>query len=308
MIKQKIKEILKNKIPHPLMNAYYIGFLKEAEVALPIVERYSKISWLDVRPYESEGWFADPFILSVNDNIIELLAEEMIYKTGRGVLVHMMVEMESCKILEKNIILELDTHLSFPIYIKENGKLYVYPENYQSGSLKIYEYDYSLKRLVNPRTIIEAPLLDTQIIEFEGSYYAFGVIYRTGLQKDTQKLFVYKADSLFGDYRLIQVIDNPRCEERGAGLIYEERNRLIRPAQCCEGGYGKEVILYELQYCCSSFNEIETIRIIPDRNAENGNVLHTYNKMNGWVTIDGWHYKYPFLAYLYKKIRRIDIE
>ena len=205
-------------------------------------------------------------------------------------------------------MLELDTHLSFPIYIRDNEKLYVYPENYQSGSLRIYEYDEQTKNLVCPRIIINAPLLDTQIVKLEGSYYAFGVLFQTGLQKDTQKLYIYQADALLGDYKLVQVIDNPKCEERGAGLIYKDDSRLIRPAQCCEGGYGKEVILYDLQRDHSGFEEKEIGRVIPDRKSRNGNILHTYNKMNGWVVIDGWRYHYPRLASWYKKIRKIDSE
>ena len=203
-------------------------------------------------------------------------------------------------------MLELDTHLSFPIYIWDNKKLYVYPENYQSGGLAIYEYDEQSKSLVSPRKIINAPLLDTQIVKLEGAYYAFGVQFQTGLQKDTKKLYIYKANKLFGDYKQIQIIENSRCEERGAGLIYTEDDRLIRPAQSCEGGYGREVILYDLQKNHIGFEEKEISRVTPDRKAPNGKILHTYNKMDGWVVIDGWRYKHPCLAAWYKKIRRLD--
>lgn len=303
-----MSKYLRSFFPQPLKDAYYIGFLKETEMSLSIAERYAKVRWLDVCKLKNEGWFADPFILSVNGNIIELFVEEMIYKTGRGIIAYLKVDVNSCEILEKHTMLELDTHLSFPIYIRDNGKLYVYPENYQSGSLRIYEFDEQAKSLVYPRIIINAPLLDTQIVKLEGSYYAFGVQFQTGLQKDTQKLYIYQADALLGDYKLVQVIENLKCEERGAGMIFTEKGRLIRPAQCCEGGYGKEVILYDLQRDHSGFEEKEIGRVIPDRKSRNGNILHTYNKMNGWVVIDGWRYHYPRLASWYKKIRKIDSE
>ena len=301
-----MKDLLRRLLPQPLNNAYYIGFLRDAEMSLPIDERYSRVRWLDVRKFKSEGWFADPFILSVNDNIIEIFAEEMIYKTGRGIIVYLKVDINSCEILDKHTMLELDTHLSFPIYIWDNKKLYVYPENYQSGGLAIYEYDEQSKSLVSPRKIINAPLLDTQIVKLEESYYAFGVLFQTGLQKDTKKLYIYKANKLFGDYKQIQIIENSRSEERGAGLIYTEDDRLIRPAQSCEGGYGREVILYDLQKNHIGFEEKEISRVTPDRKAPNGKILHTYNKMDGWVVIDGWRYKHPCLAAWYKKIRRLD--
>ena len=303
-----MKQILRRILPEPLKSSFYIGFLKNVEIPLPVVERYSKIRWLNVNKYRKEGWFADPFIFSVNDNTIELFAEEMIYKTGRGIIVYLKVDVNSFEVIEKHVMLELDTHLSFPIYIRDKGKYYVYPENYQSGTLKIYEFDENSRCLTHPRTIIHAPLLDTQIVKWDDFYYAFGVEYQTGFQKDTKRLNIYKADTLFGDYKLIQVIENAFCEERGAGLIYLENCQLIRPAQSCEGGYGKEVVLYDLKNSCSGFIEKEIDRVIPDRNAPNGNILHTYNKLGGWVAVDGWRYQYPRIASIYKKLRKIDLE
>ncbi len=292
-------------ISHPLKFAYYIGFLKEEELSLPVEKRYGRIKWIDIRKYKEEGWFADPFILTVNGDTIELFAEEMIYRTGRGILVYLRIDKKSYEVLEKTTILDNETHLSFPIYIKENGKLYVYPENYQSGTVKLYEYNEKTRKLMNPRIIIDQPLLDTQIIKIDGTYYAFGVKYKTGRQQDTQVLYVYKSENLKGNYRCIQEIKNIRCEERGAGLIYVEGSRMIRPAQCCEGGYGKEVILYELCKDKNGFKEIEIERVVPDRQAQKGSILHTFNKMEGIVVVDGFAYNTPRLASFYKKLRGI---
>lgn len=301
----KLINIVNRIFPHPLKNSYYIGFLMETDLSLPVNERYARIRWMDVRQYENEGWFADPFLLSVKDDSIELFAEEMIYQTGCGILVYLKVDRNSYMVLEKRTILSLDTHLSFPIYIEENGKIYVYPENHQSGMLKIYEYDENAKNLQNPQVIIADPLLDTQIVKIDGEFYAFGVKFQTGHQHDTKHLFIYKAEELIGEYKCIQKIENLRCEERGAGLIYREDGRLIRPAQCCEGGYGREVILYELCSDDGGFKEVEIERVIPDRTARMGSVLHTYNKKDGIVVVDGWAYQNPHIASLYKKMRRI---
>lgn len=202
-------------------------------------------------------------------------------------------------------MLELDTHLSFPIYVRENDKLYVYPENSQSGEVIIYEYDEDLKRLINPRTIIRAPLLDTQIAKIEGVYYAFGVEYRTGLQSDTKVLMVYKSEELLGNYVFFQKKVNSYCMERGAGLIYPENDYYVRPVQNCEGGYGREVVLNKLYLKDGVFDEEEYDRIVPDRYKKNGDILHTFNKMQELVVIDGMSYNCPWFAKIYKKIRGI---
>lgn len=208
--------------------------------------------------------------------------------------------------IDKKIILKLSTHLSFPIIFEENGETYVYPENYQSGSVQIYKYDEKLKELIQPKTIINAPLLDTQIALIDNTYYAFGVKFWTGNQTDTKILYIYKSASLTGQYSLIQTIENTKCEERGAGVIFkDETGRLIRPAQCCEGGYGKAVIFYELNLTNGIFSEKEIYRLEPNPSAKYGNVLHTFNESNGLCVIDGLRVYHPHIGKLYKKIRRI---
>ena len=265
---------------------YYIGFLGLNYMKLQSKERFNYIQWIDLCGY-NKGWFADPFILRDDGRIIELLAEEFVYKSRKGRLVNLLISKDKFKLLKVTEVLNLDTHLSFPIYFEENGTYYVYPENYQNGSLTIYEYDSVHKKLINPIVIIHEPLLDTQIIKIGNDYFALGVKYVTGTQLDTKNLFIYRSKSLFGDYTLFQVIENKRCEERGAGSIFEQSGKLIRPAQCCEGDYGKSVILYELKFQNGYFIEKEIDRIEADNSYKYGRGMHTFNKKNDVLVLDG---------------------
>lgn len=300
-----IKRILKGILPEPLKSSYCIGFLNCSELNLPTVERYGRIKWVE-NPKGS--WYADPFIYKNADCFMDVFVEEM--NTSKhpagGVITKLRIDKNSYKVLDKKILLSLPTHLSFPIFINENGKTYVYPENYQSGSVIIYEYNEQRELLTNPRTIIDEPLLDTQIVKIGNEYYAFGVKYVTGLQEDTKILYIYKSHSLTGHYDLFQTITNTRCEERGAGIIFKDANgRIIRPAQCCEGGYGKAVIFYELDFVDGVFTETEIGRLEPNPKAKNGQVLHTFNQWGECCVIDGLRVYYPHLGKIYKKIRQI---
>lgn len=303
----KIRKLIKSLLPDPLKNAYYVGFWNEDDLRLPIKERYAKVRWIKVGKYAKDGWFADPFFVAVTDKEIVLFVEEMKYYTGRGILTKLVIDRKDMSIKSKKSILELDTHLSYPIYFCENGKIYIYPENQQSGSVKIYEYDEIHETLIYIKDIINEPLVDTQIVKIEGAYYAFGVKIVSGQQSDTKTLLIYKSDSLLGDYHYFQTIENDKCEERGAGFIYiDGQGRLIRPAQCCEGGYGKAVVLYHLQLRDDKFLETEIGRIEPDENARYGSVLHTYNYMNGLYVIDGFKWFYPRSKKFYCKLRGLD--
>ena len=283
--------------------AYYIGFLTDAEMDMQGMERFNHIHWLNLGHYK-EGWFADPFFLSVEKERINLLVEEWEYKKGKGRLCKLNIKRNGAEFYLEDIvpILELDTHLSFPIPLETNGKLYIYPENYESGCLKIYEYDRISDKLINSVTIIDEPLLDTQILFKDGSYYAMGVLYKKGDQSDTKTLRIYKSDNILGPFTLIQELVNNKCEERGAGLIYMEGDKLIRPVQCCEGDYGLAVILKELSIVNDKVTEIEIDRIKPIDTSRYGKGLHTLNKMNGLTVIDGRDFRCYPIANILKRI------
>lgn len=274
--------------------SYYIGFLFSDEINKSESDRFNSIHWLNLNGHK-KGWFADPFFLSVSDKHIELFVEEWEYSKQKGRLCILDIKRKGCEFTLENVtpILELDTHLSFPITIEHNDKTYVYPENYQSGCLKIYEYDRINRKLINCKTLIEHPLLDTQILVNNGKYYAFGVEYITGKQSDTKTLCVFKSDSLFGPYDIIKKIENQYCEERGAGEIIVKNNEIIRPSQSCEIDYGRSVILKKLTIEDNDeIKQSEIERIVPLYNKKYGRGLHTYNMKSNLYVIDGRDYRY----------------
>lgn len=286
--------------------AYYVGFLFPEEMKYSEKERFQSIHWLNLNGYKN-GWFADPFFLSVSDTHVELFVEEFEYSKNKGRLCLLDIQRQGREFILENVIpiLELDTHLSFPITIKYDDKIYVYPENYQSGSLKLYEYDAVNRKLINCKTLIDYPLLDTQILIKDGVFYAFGVEYVTGEQSDTKILCVFKSHSLFGPYKLIKKIENPYREERGAGEIFIENNDIIRPCQCCEGDYGRAVILKKLTVQENDeLTQIERERIVPLYNKKYGLGLHTYNVKSNLYVIDGRDYRYRIFSKIIRFIFR----
>ena len=296
--------ILKSLRKYFSEQAYYIGFLLPDKMNLSDEERFNSIHWLDLNGYK-DGWFADPFILSVSDNNVELFVEEWEYSKEKGRICLLDIKRDGDNFVLENItpILELDTHLSFPIIIEHEDKILVYPENYESGKLNIYEYDKDERMLINPITIINSPLLDTQIIKKGSVYYALGVEFVSGEQKDTKVLQVYSSESLYGPFKHVKTYINELCEERGAGDIFEIGGTLYRPVQCCEGDYGKAVIIKELSLeQDGKISQKEINRIAPIYSSKYGKGLHTFNFKNDLYVIDGRDYRYRTLARSMRKI------
>lgn len=225
---------------------YIIGYLPYRDNFQSAVD-FSKIQWIKFPNYK-KNWVADPFLFSISDNTIEILVEEMREDESKGRLSKLYIDRKTGKLLDKKVILDLPSHLSFPIFLKENGKTYVYPENCGGGALRIYEYDYSTDKLVNPQVIIDEPLVDTIIHKIDGTYYAFGVVDDGVSHESTKILKVYSSKTLTGKYTQIQIIKNDKKWERGAGHIIERNGHIYRPAQSCEEIYGHHIVFFEMVF------------------------------------------------------------
>ena len=272
---------------------YEIGFLDMHDMHPKTSVLSNDIHWIQYRVNKEDGWFADPFIVSVEGNAIEVLAEEFLYKEqkGRISLLTIIRENDTFRFESSTPILDLTTHLSFPYIYQEKGEVYICPENCNSGGVSLYKYNPNTHQIDLVNEIINDPLVDVQLFKANDSYYALGVKYITGSMDETKILSVYRSDELCGKYQLVQTITNERKEERGAGLIWKEDGYYVRPAQCCEGGYGSMLIMYRLDIINGSIKESELYRYKPSRCSKNGLSLHTYNKMGNICVVDGHDYK-----------------
>lgn len=291
-----IKEITKAR--------YNIGFIdssSDSELVYQVTNN-NHVRWLDWNGYKG-GWFADPFILSVNDSSIEVLVEEWNNKQEKGRISKLVIDKASNKLQKVIPLLENNTHFSFPYIWRDNGKVFVCPENYQSGGLFIYEYDNEKEQLINPYCLIDEPLLDAQLVKYKGEYNVFAVRQDNG-SKQCKLLYVYKSSDLMGDYKLIQTIENALKEERGAGTIINYNNHLIRPVQSCEVDYGYSMVFYELVEENGLFSEKEIGRMFPNTKERWNRKIHTYNEYNNLIVVDGYEYVHRFLSNLYRKSLR----
>lgn len=282
---------------------YNIGFVKTDSVIRLIsgIKNNVDIAWVKRGAYKN-GWFADPFILSVGQDEIIVLVEEWVDKLSRGRLTKLTIDKKDYSIRSLTPILESQTHLSFPNIWKENNKVYVYPENYQSGGLYLYEYDSANDSLINKHLLVAEPLLDAQLVRINDTYYLFGIKESNGMLQNNY-LYIYKSQSLFGPFILHQEIFNNKKKERGAGSIFECNGHFYRPAQCCENGYGKSLIFYQLKLDCKErFSEIEVGEILPNPKGRYNEKLHTFNAYNNYVVVDGNEYNYQVLVNIYRKI------
>lgn len=289
----KIKQLLSKLIqPDPAKARYYVGLLRKEDLALFDEERYARIRWVNSVSLK-DNWIADPFILSVDERSIRILAEQL-YK-GVGRLVMLEVDLASMDILRLKVLLQTITHLSFPYIWQENGNIYIMPENVESGSLRIWRYNSEKEVLEDSRVVIDAPLEDAQLCKVGNTYYIMGVRYvHNDYFMCTKHLEIYSADSLYGPYSHLQIIDNDLRLERGAGMIWHDGDSIMRPAQNCENGYGTNLLFYRMKRQeDGTFSEKLEYEYHPDMSHPRSRAFHTFNEKDGYVVVDGNAYVNP---------------
>ena len=134
---------------------------------------------------------------------------------------------------------------------------------------------------------MKAPAVDTTVWIENGLYWFFVTLQEP--RGDGLQLWLFHSRSLTGEW--IRHPRNPistdiRCS-RGAGAIYREDGKLIRPSQDCSGNYGRrtrvqrDTVLNEREYSERPGAAIDPRGV--------GNIIgtHSYGKVKDVVVVDG---------------------
>lgn len=259
-----------------------------------------KIHW--IKHSTKDSWFADPFILSLTEEYIYILVEEFLYSRNRGRISRLKVNRHNWELEQVDPVIELFSHLSFPIYYRENDKVFIYPESTQTGKLTLYEYDESTGMAVPIRDLSMAPLADAVIWQFKGKR----VIAATKAPNDNGRVlelhpFLEEAPQVRDE--TIERIDFPERIARNAGMPFEIQGRLFRPAQNCARRYGECVIIQELKESGNGIKFKEVNRFYsPLLNYKVA--FHTFNVFeNKYIAVDAEGMRFGLIAQILFFIR-----
>ncbi len=271
-------------------NLWNLGFIEEG-LKDTLTNKIPRIHW--VKKHINDRWFADPFILDVTDSEIIILAEEYSYNVCRGRIARVVIDRKTYEEKCFEIILELSTHLSFPFIIRQNGKVYLLPENSASGYSTIYEYEDATRKLTPLHHLAEEPFADATIFEMEGRSYLF-----TTMLPDTNstsvKIYSFDKENLKVVDR-IAAVEFPIVCGRNAGEVFEVDGQLYRPAQDCSLRYGHGVILQKLTMVDGKWIFVDVNSFYP-RTYKYNQGIHTFNSYKGLIVIDARGYRNPVMG------------
>ena len=281
-------------------NNWNIGFCEQTSHDLISGHSLKTIQWMK-HPYK-DRWFADPFIYQVTENEIVVFVEECPIENPKGILCELVLDRKNKRLKQRYVLLELDTHLSYPAIIREGDKVYVYPENGASGKLDIYEYDEAHHCLTNPVCILEKAVADATIMKKDGRY----ILIATHNPETQKNAYLYESQSLFGPFcQISKDAFQPliSCARPGGNWI-QIGDDVYRPAQNCEIRYGASLNIMSCKFIGREVSEKKAFAINPINKRYNLGI-HTLNFHQDICVVDGYGYLYPLYFRLYKSLRTI---
>ncbi len=240
-------------------------------------------------PYKKK-WFADPFILRNDRKRLHLLVEEFDSAIQRGRIAHLVIDKEKDVIEDCKIILDLPTHLSFPAIYRMGDEVIVHPENFHSGKSYMYKYDQASDALVDPICVCDDPISDAVII---GNGECFEMYATREPIPNGNTLVRYNSACFTGPYKETEQILFEGNHARMAGAFIHTGTGLIRPAQDCDGAYGKAVLF---------MNDDKVVSELRPKGVKFAGI-HTFNTLGNTFVVDLKKYDFELFYYLKTKLK-----
>lgn len=282
-------KIIKKIKDYILLSRYNIGFI-DGDIQSVIENHEIKVNWL--RHNYKDRWFADPFILDVTDNEIIVLVEEWYDPIKRGRISKLTINKQTFELERLKVILQTDTHLSFPMIVRKQDEIYVYPENSATGKWIEYKYDSKSERLVEQRTMAHQRLTDSVFCDYFNEPLMFSTCLPDANGKD---LGIYIWNEEKQEYIPKDFYHFPDNLARMAGDFFQYNGKIYRPSQVCIKSYGDAVSLQEVTYNNGKWDFHEIKRIYsPNPDYDLG--FHTFNMYKNTIVVDALGFRKPKLC------------
>lgn len=259
-----------------------IGLVQQ-EIGEVLRDGLRQVAWMkhDYR----DRWFADPFLLSVTQGEVVLLAEEFRKDKQRGCISKLTIDKRTMELIERRVILEEGmVHFSFPYMVRKEGKVLILPEKGKTGEWDAYLYDEEKECCRKMACWCERPLADAVLIDDE-------TMMATELpEPDGKVLNIYERKE--GRFEKAYTVTFAENIARNGGSLFEVEGALYRPAQVSEKRYGEGVSIQRMDKVGGQWTFEEVRRLYPqDKRYNKG--MHTFQvwPQENLIVVDGLRYR-----------------
>jgi hypothetical protein len=228
-------------------------------------------------------FYADPFLFA-KDQRNYCFFEDFDYAANRGRISCGEV-MPDGGMTDVRPVLTHDYHLSYPFLFEDAGEIHMIPESSENNSVDLYRAVSFPHRWDKVASLLDAPGLDTTIIQ-RGDYYWLFTSVSEPPGAAAQLVLMY-ARQLAGPYQFHThtPITADARHARCGGRIFEQDGWLFRPSQDASGTYDSTLHFQRIVELTRDFYREEPFtKLRPPRGFMG---LHTYDRCGTVETIDG---------------------
>ena len=291
---------LKDQLIHYIKDTKYnIGFIDGNLKDVIEESRSIKVNWL--KHTYKDRWFADPFILDVTNKEILVLVEEWYDPINRGRISKLIIDKQTYELKDILVLLELESHLSFPAIRRAQDGIYIYPENSVTGKLTEYKYIPEKEKLEVSSVIANEALTDAIQTDIFGERFLFSTRLPDANGKD---LYIYQYSEKTKTFKEVSQYHYNENLSRSAGDFFRYGENVYRPSQVCIKSYGDAVSIQEVNYSNGQYSEKEIKRIYsPHPDLDLG--FHTFNTYKGVIVVDGVGYRRAKLCRILRSLKHL---
>ncbi len=228
-------------------------------------------------------WIADPFLFSCQGQIY-LFAEAYDKEKHIGRIASM--KYYGTDFTDFSIIIQEPYHMSYPFVFQVENEILMIPETGDNRTVDLYRVEDMPTKWVKQETILNGrKFVDTNLVFDDNGQPCALITY----DDEKRELLVYRY-ALHKTPELIDCIYDKNKVLRGAGNVFRDGKKLIRPSQCGRVLYGKSIFFSNIGIKSNSFFshpicKLEARSLPVEGGGEIGKV-HTYSSAGNLEVVD----------------------
>lgn len=272
-----------------------IGFI-EKNIEEVISDEKNSIIWMQHK--YNDRFFADPFVLSIDNNKIIILAEEYRFWEGKGKIVKLIIDKENKNLIERQLVIETKYHMSYPFLYKDT----IIAE--QSASNQWIQY--SLNGTVT-NILANEGFIDGTIFNDGKNEWLFATKVTGKKEEANRKLYRYKLKNGSPILETELMIKDDYNASRPGGKFFLIDSQWYRVAQNSKHNiYGESISICKVICCDEEKYQEEVVKILSSHSEDRySKGMHTLNVENGFIIVDGFEMQIHPLQKIIFKLRSL---
>ena len=262
-------------------DVWQIGIVDLPISTVALGARRLSVSW--IKNSTRDVYYADPFRWPETG---EILCEEYLFKRRKGRIAALALDNKGHHCLPR-VVLECETHLSYPYIFKDSGNTYLIPESGERREIVIYRlYEDGSTNAVSV-VADGARLVDATLFYAYGLYWVAYTDLDIGLHDNLCLSYAFQLRGPWTRHPSNPVKIDIRSSRPG-GTPFWHDGALYRPAQDCSMRYGAAVAINRISILTrSEFRKSVVARLEPQQMGSLLHGLHTLSADGERTLVDG---------------------